>query len=463
MSDLAKLAREAEEASPDIKAGRLAPELYKKNFDDVLPLLDRNNAVIEANRCYFCHDAPCIEACPTGINIPMFIRKISSDNVKGAAKEILTANIMGGSCARVCPVEELCEEACVRNTQSDQPVKIGQLQRYATDHLYARKDKQIFVRKPATGKKVAIVGAGPAGLSCAHALAREGHDVVIFEAKAKSGGLNEYGIAAYKVANDFAQKEVDYILSIGGIEVRHNHALGKEINLSQLRKDYDAVFLAMGLQGVNALGTEVEDLKGVENAVDYIAKLRQAKDLSKLNIGRRVIVIGGGNTAIDIAIQTKRLGAEHVTLVYRRGADNMSATDHEQEFAQTNGVVVKHWAQPKKLIGYKGHVAGMEFEYTQLDSKGQLMGTGDTFRLDADMVFKAIGQTFVADPLKEQGRDLLQLSKKGKISVNEDCLTSLPGVYAGGDCTEGKDLTVAAVEDGKRAAASIIRALKEKK
>ena len=462
MSDLAKLARDAEDQT-DIKAGRLSPDLYKKNFDDVLPLLDRNNAIIESNRCYFCHDAPCIQACPTGINIPMFIRKISSDNVKGAAKEILTANIMGGSCSRVCPVEELCEEACVRNTQSDQPVKIGQLQRYATDHLYARKDRQIFARKPETGKKVAIVGAGPAGLSCAHALAREGHSVVVFEAKAKSGGLNEYGIAAYKVANDFAQKEVDYILSIGGIEIRHDQALGKNITLSQLRKDYDAVFLAMGLQGVNALGAEAEDLKGVESAVDFIESLRQSKDLSKLDIGRRIVVIGGGNTAIDAAIQAKRLGAEYVTLVYRRGADNMSATDHEQEFAQTNGVTIKHWAQPKKLIGYRGHVAAVEFEYTQLDAKGQLMGTGDTFRIDADMVFKAIGQTFVADPLKEQGRDLLQLSKKGKIAVNEDCLTSLPGVYAGGDCTEGKDLTVAAVEDGKRAAQSIIRALKEKK
>jgi len=447
----------------DIKAGRLSHDQYAENFSDVAPPLDRNSAVIEANRCLFCYDAPCIEACPTGIDIPVFIKKISTDNVKGAAATILSSNIMGGACSRVCPVEELCEEACVRNTQSGQPIKIGQLQRYATDHLLSRKDAQIFTRKPATGKKIAIVGAGPAGLSCAHGLALEGHTVVIFEARPKAGGLNEYGIAAYKVAGDFAQKEVDFILSIGGIEIRTGQALGQQITLSQLRKDYDAVFLGMGMRGVNALGLEAEDLTGVENAVDYIEKLRQAKDLGKLPVGRHIVVIGGGNTAIDIAIQTKRLGAEYVTLVYRRGAEEMSATHHEQEFAQTNGVLIKHWAQPKRLLGFQGHVTGVEFEYTQLDQNSKLMGTGDTFSIPADMVFKAIGQTFVAAPLRENGRDLLQLTKKGRIAVNEDAQTSLPDVWAGGDCTEGQDLTVAAVEDGKIAAIAINRALKEKK
>ncbi|MCE9508169.1 MAG: NAD(P)-dependent oxidoreductase [Alphaproteobacteria bacterium] len=458
------MSKAAEAENPvDIAAGRLSAAQYAENFSDVAPPLDRNSAVTEANRCLFCFDAPCIEACLTSIDIPVFIKKISTDNVKGAATTILSANIMGGSCSRVCPVEELCEEACVRNTQSGQPIKIGQLQRYATDHLYSRKDAQVFTRKPATGKKIAIVGAGPAGLSCAHGLAREGHNVTIFEARPKAGGLNEYGIAAYKVAGNFAQRETDFILAIGGIEIKNGQALGQQITLSQLRKDYDAVFLGMGMKGVNALGLEAENLQGVENAVDYIEKLRQAKDLGKLPVGRHVVVIGGGNTAIDIAIQTKRLGAEYVTLVYRRGAGEMSATHHEQEFAQTNGVTIKHWAQPKKLIGFQGHVTGVEFEYTQLDANGKLMGTGDTFSIPADMVFKAIGQTFVATPLKEQGRDLLQLTKKGRIAVNEDGQTSLPGVWAGGDCTEGQDLTVAAVEDGKIAAIAINRALKEKK
>jgi glutamate synthase (NADPH/NADH) small chain len=458
-----KAITEKEKLSADIAAGRLSAAQYAENFSDVAPPLDRNSAVTEANRCLFCYDAPCIEACPTSIDIPVFIKKISTDNVKGAATTILSSNIMGGACSRVCPVEELCEEACVRNTQSGQPIKIGQLQRYATDHLLSRKDAQVFTRKPATSKKIAVVGAGPAGLSCAHGLAREGHTVVIFEARPKAGGLNEYGIAAYKVAGNFAQKETDFILSIGGIEIKNGQALGQQITLSQLRKDYDAVFLGMGMKGVNALGLEAEDLTGVENAVDYIEKLRQAKDLGKLPVGRHIVVIGGGNTAIDIAIQTKRLGAEYVTLVYRRGAGDMSATHHEQEFAQTEGVTIKHWAQPKRLIGFQGHVTGVEFEYTQLDQGGKLMGTGDTFSIPADMVFKAIGQTFVAAPLKENGRDLLQLTKKGRLAVNEDGQTSLPDVWAGGDCTEGQDLTVAAVEDGKIAAIAINRALKEKK
>ena len=447
----------------DIKAGRLKPAQYAENFSDIHPPLDRNSAVIEANRCLFCYDAPCIQACPTSIDIPVFIKKISTDNVKGAAKTILSANIMGGACSRVCPVEELCEQACVRNTQSGQPIKIGQLQRFATDHLFARDDAQIFKRKPATGKKVAIVGAGPAGLSCAHKLAQEGHNITIFEAKPKAGGLNEYGIAAYKVTNDFAQKEIDYILSIGGIEIRYGQALGQQITLVQLRKDYDAVFLGMGLAGVNALGLESEGLKGVENAVDYIEALRVSQDKSQLPVGRRAVVIGGGNTAIDMAIQIKRLGAEDVTLVYRRGPENMTATDWECELAQHNDVKIIHWSIPKRLLGAQGHVTGIEFEYAQLDTNGKLMGTGDSYVLFADQVFKAIGQTFVASPLQDNGKDLLQLTPKNRIAVNNDKQTSLPGVWAGGDCIEGQDLTVSAVEGGKIAAISIDRALKEKK
>ncbi len=461
MSTVAELAAEAAEA--DISTGLLTQEEYAENFSDIHPPLDRNKALIESARCLFCYDAPCIEACPTSIDIPVFIKKISTDNVKGAAKTILEANIMGGSCARVCPTEELCEEACVRNTQSGQPIKIGMLQRYAVDGLMKRDDRQIFVRKPKTGKKIAVVGAGPAGLSCAHRLSREGHDVVVFEAREKAGGLNEYGIAAYKVPDDFAQREVDYILSLGGIEIKYGHAIGKQVTLAQLRKDYAAVFLGMGLQGVNALGINDEELKGVESAVDYIEELRKAgDDLSKLPVGRRVVVIGGGNTAIDIAIQVKRLGAEFVTLLYRRGAENMTATTWEQEFAQTNGVTIKHWAMPKKLVSNRGHVSALECEYTQVDANGKLMGTGDTFTLPADQVFKAIGQVFVPSPLSEGGKDLLQLTKKGRIAVNDDGLTSLAGVFAGGDCIEGQDLTVSAVEGGKIAAVAIDRYLKSK-
>jgi len=436
---------------PDIAAGRLPDSAYAENFDDVHPPLDRKAALIESSRCYFCYDAPCIEACPTGIDIPSFIRKISTDNVRGAAQDILEENILGGACARVCPTEVLCQQACVRNAQEHKPVQIGLLQRYATDALM-ESGAQPFTRAAPSGKKAAVVGAGPAGLACAHRLAVLGHEVVGFDAKPKAGGLNEYGIAAYKVAGDFAQREVDFILDIGGIELRNDQALGRDFSLADLRRDYDAVFLGMGMGGVRALGLEGEDLQGVYNAVDYIAELRQSQDLKSLPVGRKVVVIGGGNTAIDIAVQIKRLGAEDVTLVYRRSAAQMSATPHEQDFAQVNGVKIKHWAQPRELRGLHGRLTDVVFEYTQLDAKGRLSGTGDAFSLPVDMLFKAIGQTMLPLPKANGGSELLELDGE-RIAVNDQRQTSLPDVWAGGDCvTVSEDLTVAAVQDGKLAA-----------
>lgn len=447
-------------AGPDIAAGRLSAEELGKNFGDAHPPLNGRQAVIESNRCYFCYDAPCIEACPTSIDIPAFIKSISTGNTKGAATTILDSNILGGMCSRVCPVEELCEEACVRNTAEDKPVEIGALQRFATDDLFENHDHP-YERQPLTGKKIAVVGAGPAGLACAHRAAMLGHDVVVFEAREKSGGLNEYGIAAYKTADNFAQREVEFLLEIGGIEIRHGQALGKDITLAGLRDEYDAVFLGLGHNAVRALGIEGEDLDGVENAVDFIAALRQSEDKDDIAVGRKVVVIGGGNTAIDIATQAKRLGAEDVTIVYRRASENMSATWVEQEWAQTNGVKIKYFAQPKRLAGW-GNGSGkavkeIEFEYTQLDDTGRLTGTGDTFSLMADQVFKAIGQYLVPDG--SLGADLLEMTGD-RIAVNDDRMTSIPGVYAGGDCVPGTDLTVAAVEDGKVAAMAIDRALR---
>ncbi len=407
-------------------------------------------------RCYFCHDAPCVEACPTGIDIPSFIRKISTGNLRGAALDILSENIMGGMCARLCPVEVLREDACVRNTGEPKPVRIGLLQRYATDSLLDN-GAQPFERAAPSGRRIAVVGAGPAGLSCAHRLAMLGHEVVVFEAKPKPGGLNEYGIAAYKVVDDFASREVEFILAIGGIEIEYGKALGHDLVLSDLRRDFDAVFLGLGFADVNALGAEGEDMKGVFDAVAYIEEIRQAKDLSTLAVGRRVVVIGGGNTAIDIAVQIKRLGAEDVTLVYRRGPEQMGATWHEQEFAQTSGVKIKHWARPSRLIGANGAVRRIEFEYTRPGGDGRLTGTGETFTLPADMVFKAIGQTFVAEPTQTGASEPLML-EKGRIAVDEDRRTSLGDVYAGGDCISGgDDLTVSAVQDGKLAAGAIDR------
>jgi glutamate synthase (NADPH/NADH) small chain len=437
----------------DIAAGRLPAAQLAANFADAHPPLTPHEAVVEASRCYFCYDAPCIEACPTGIDIPSFIKKIATDNLRGSAMKIFEQNIFGGSCARVCPTEVLCEAACVRMAEEERPVSIGALQRRATDWLMQH-DPAPFTRAPATGKRVAVVGAGPAGLACAHRLALHGHEVTVLEARPKSGGLNEYGIAAYKLADDFAQREVDFILSVGGIAIEHGKRLGRDFDVSALRRDYDAVFLGIGQEGVRALAIEGETLDGVRNAVDFIAELRQAEDKATLPIGRRVVVIGGGNTAIDAATQARRLGAEDVTIVYRRGVSDMSATRDEQEWAQTNGVRIRHWATPHRLLGEDGHVTGVAFMRTKPDAAGRAMATGETYVLPADIVLKAVGQVFVADPLHADGTLTLATSD-GRIAVDGEMRTSLPGVYAGGDCVAGVDLTVAAVQDGKRAAEAI--------
>ncbi|CAN5212411.1 NAD(P)-dependent oxidoreductase [soil metagenome] len=440
----------------DIAAGRLRQEELIANFRDLHPPLDHHQALVEADRCYFCYDAPCIKACPTGIDIPLFIREILTDNPKGAAETIFRENILGGMCARVCPTETLCEEACVREAAEGKPVRIGELQRYATDTLMSD-GKQPFARAAPTGKRVAVVGGGPAGLSCAHRLAMHGHDVTIFEARPKMGGLNEFGIAAYKAVDAFAAREVEFVLSIGGIKVEAGKALGRDFTLAELKQDFDAVFLALGLGNVNALGIAAEDVAGVEDAVDYIAGLRQARDLATLPVGRRVVVVGGGMTAIDIASQSKRLGAEDVTIVYRRGPDRMGASFYERELAQTDGVRIKFNAMPKQLQSSGGRVTAIEFEYTA-DQDGRLAGTGETFTLEADMVFKAIGQAFAPEAL-DGAVQAIQL-EAGRIKVDEERRTTMPGVWAGGDAvTLGSDLTVVAVQDGKLAAESINRAL----
>jgi len=448
----------------DIRSNRLSLDEYALNFADSHPPLTPAQALVESDRCFFCYDAPCVQACPTGIDIPSFIRKIGKGDPKGAAKDILTQNIMGAVCARVCPTEVLCEGSCVRTAQEERPVRIGALQRYATDWLFDA-GVQLFKAGPASGKHIAVVGGGPAGLACAHRLATLGHKVTVFDARPKLGGLNEYGVAAYKVAGGIAQHEVDYLLAVGNIEVQTGKVLGRDIALAQLRRDHDAVFLGIGLAGVNGLGIEDGGVAGVHDAIKYIETLRQAKDLSALPVGRRIVVIGGGMTAIDIACQTKRLGAEDVTIVYRRGAEQMGASNKEQDWAQVNGVRIRHWSKPLRLVTANAVLTGIEFEYTKADASGRLAGTGEKFTLDADMVFKAIGQALVPDPLVAGGKQVLDM-RDGRIEARDDGQTSLPGVWAGGDCVAGgPDLTVAAVEDGKRAAASIdnwLRAVKKK-
>jgi glutamate synthase (NADPH/NADH) small chain len=432
--------------TPGIVSGRLPVEDLFENFSDLHPPLDDHEALVAADRCYFCHDAPCMTACPTDIDIPLFIRQIATGTPDAAAKTILEQNILGGMCARVCPTETLCEQACVRETAEGKPVEIGNLQRYATDTLMAS-GVHPFTRAAATGKKVAVVGAGPAGLSCAHRLASKGHAVTIYDARAKSGGLNEFGIAAYKSVDNFAEKEVDWLLQIGGITVEHGKGLGAGLSLEKLKADYDAVFLGIGLAGVNALNVGGEDKDGVLDAVDFIAELRQADDLSQVAIGRDVVVIGGGMTAVDAAVQAKLLGALNVSLVYRRGKDRMNASAFEQELAATKGVRIITNASPKAVIG-NGAVQEIEFEYTDDD----LQATGQTVRLAADQVFKAIGQ--------QLGGDDLPAVERGKITVSGAGRTSMAGVWAGGDCASGgDDLTVTAVAEGRDAAEDIHAAL----
>jgi len=438
----------------DIKSNRLLDVEIIDNFSDMTPPLTDKQVLVASERCLFCYDAPCIEACPTGINIPLFIRKINTGNAHGAAKEILSANILGGSCARVCPTETLCEQACVRNSCEEAPVEIGRLQRYAVDHL----DKDMpypFTRAKETGKHVAVVGAGPAGLACAHQLSRNGHQVTIYEAANKSGGLNEYGIALYKLVDNYAQKEVDFVLELGGIEIKYQQALGRDVSLSQLREKYDAVFISIGMSDVNALNIPGEDSAGVEDSVAYISDLRQEKSLANLPVGRRVIVIGAGMTAIDIAVQSKKLGAENVTIVYRRSLSDMGASEHEQELALKNGVQFICNAQPKQIIADNSGVTAMEFTKTKCDEKGKLTLTQDIFSLPCDVVFKAIGQKFSSSPFGENTANKPALDKRGRIAVNDSYQTSFPDVFAGGDCIDGKDLVVEAVDHGNKAALAI--------
>ena len=437
--------------TPGIAANRLDTDTLAQNFADLHPPLTAHEAAVAADRCYFCHDAPCITACPTDIDIPLFIRQISTGTPEAAAKTIFEQNILGGMCARVCPTEDLCEQACVRELAEGKPVEIGRLQRYATDTLMA-KGVMPFARAAATGKRVAVVGAGPAGLSCAHRLAMLGHDVTVFDANTKAGGLNEYGIAAYKSTNDFAAKEVAWLCSIGGISIETGKALGADLSLDGFADAYDAVFLGVGLGGVNALSVDGADKSGVADAVSFIKDLRQADDLASLPVGRNVVVIGGGMTAVDAAVQSKLLGAETVTIAYRRGREAMSASRYEQDLAASNGVKLMFNVMPKAIHG-NGSAVEIELEYTA-EKDGRLQGTGETVRLAADQVFRAIGQTLTTDA----GLELAG----GKIAVTGAGRTSRKGIWAGGDCASGgDDLTVTAVAEGRDAAMDIHATLME--
>jgi len=440
-----------------LQNNRLPEEKYRENFADIHPPFVESRALIEANRCLYCYDAPCTKACPTGIDVPLFIKQISTGNIKGSATTIFDSNIFGAGCARVCPVEKLCEGACVCNQLHEEPIPIGTLQRYATEQ-FIEKNIQLFERKPSVGKKVAIVGAGPAGLSCAHVLAREGVDVTIYEKESKGGGLMTYGVAGYKVNADFCQSEVDYVLGLGGINVEYGKVFGKDILAAELRSNFDALFLGLGLGTTRKLGVDGEGLDGVVDAISYIYDIR-TKRPSTIPVGEKVAVIGMGMTAIDAARQSKRLGASDVTMIYRRTEKEKPATDKELEGARTDGVQVVWLAAPQTIKG-NGKVESIVCEKMKLgppDSSGRQspVPTGETFELQVDMVIKALGQLPYQSLLDEMGIK----HRGGIIEVNGMRQTSVPGIYAGGDAVNGGREVVDAVEDGKLAACGILHQL----
>lgn len=440
-----------------IKNNRLTTAEYQENFADIHPPFETKDAALtEANRCLFCYDPPCMKSCPTSINVPKFIKQIATDNVKGSAHTIFSSNIMGAGCSKVCPVEKLCEGACVYNMMHEEPINIARLQRYSTEKAMDNQ-WQLFERKPSKGKRVAIIGAGPAGLSCAHTLSREGIEVTIYEKEAKGGGLMTYGIAAYKVTPEFCEDEVNYITSIGGISIKYNHELGKDITIEQLQKNYDAVYLAFGVGKARQLDIPGENLFGVTDAIKFIYDLRN-NDLSAIAVGDKVAVIGMGMTAIDAATQAKRLGASEVHLVYRRTQEEMPCTEKELNIAKLDGCNIIWLAAPKEIIGDGEKVTQLICDVMKLgepDGSGRRspIETGETFTLNVDMVIKAAGQMPFSEMVNEEN---LQ-NNNGKVAVQGKSKTNLNNVFAGGDCVNGGREVVDAVQAGKDGAAAILK------
>jgi dihydropyrimidine dehydrogenase (NAD+) subunit PreT len=438
---------------------RLSQQQYAENFSDIHPPFEtKDAALVEANRCLFCYDAPCMKSCPTGIDVPKFIKQIATENIKGSAHTIFVSNIMGAGCSKVCPVEKLCEGACVYNFMEEEPIAIAKLQRYSTE-IAMQKNWQLFNRKPSVGKKVAIVGAGPAGLSCAHVLTREGIDITIFEKESKGGGLMTYGIAAYKVTPQFCEDEVNYILGIGGIEIKYNQELGKNISLTDLQNDFDAVYLGIGVGLARQLEIPGEDLEGVEDAIKFIYDIRE-NGYDKVAVGDRVAVIGMGMTAIDAATQAKRLGAKQVTMVYRRTENEKPCTQVELDIAKLDGCEIIWLAAPKEIIGENNKVqqlvcSKMELGEPDISGRRSPVDTGETFSLSVDMVIKAAGQMPFESLVEAFKIHPAPGGTKGKINI-KDSATNLPGVFAGGDCVNGGKEVVDAVQAGKDGAKAIL-------
>lgn len=426
---------------------RISPERIRENFAEIKPPLPEPEALLEAQRCLYCeYDVPCMRGCPTKINIPRFIRQIADGAAEDAARTIMDANVFGAVCARVCPVEKLCESLCICNTLHNKPIPIGKLQRFATDRLIASGELP-FRRGEPTGRRVAIVGAGPAGVSAAFELSRCGHDVVIFEKEKEPGGLDRYGIAEYKIDANFVRAEMGYLLRLGGFEIKTGREPVDPARLGRLLKDYDAVLIAVGLGPTRRLGIPGEDLRGVVDALSFIRQIK-TKDLATVPVGRNVIVVGAGNTAIDAATQAKRLGAESVTVVYRRDRSHAKCTDHEYDISLTDGCEWIWETAPVEIIGDQtGRVTSARFK-----RKGP-SGEEESFELPCDHFVKAIGQEPYRWLTEVPG---LELESNRTLKVDPvTWMTSIGGLFAAGDCVKQAKEVVNAVYEGKRAAQSI--------
>jgi dihydropyrimidine dehydrogenase (NAD+) subunit PreT len=437
-------------------APKLSPEQYEQNFAELHPSLTPNSAVAEANRCLYCFDSPCMKACPTHIDISTFIKKIASGNLKGSAKTILKSNWIALTCAKACPVDVLCEGACVYNERGEEPIQIGRLQRYAIDTYFERGMPPLFTPAPKNGKSIGVIGAGAAGLSCAAEAALMGYDVTVYDANPKPGGLNMWGIAPYKMTQADALNEVRLVQSFG-VKIRSGVRVGKDIEVDTLAKQHDAVFLGLGLGTATRLNIPGEDLPGVVDALDFIEKVT-TRNWESVDVGKRVAVIGAGNTAIDAVTEAKRLGAEQVMIIYRRSQKEMPAYNFEYELAKSDGVQFHFLSAPKRIIG-NTHVESLEcirMKLGQPDEEGRRRPEpipGSEFQIPVDMVITSVGQNLDETVLSQIPNLKTQ---HGRIVVDPETLqTTNPKFFAGGDCINGGKEVVNAAADGKKAAYGI--------